>query len=45
MLTLAAVLASGIPLSACGGKSSSSSSKGSTGKTSTTHKFKTKPGY
>jgi hypothetical protein len=41
MLTLAAVLASSVPLAACGGKSSSSS----TSKTTTTHKYKTKPGY
>jgi hypothetical protein len=44
MLTLAAVLASSIPLAACGGKSSSSNSKQSTGTTSS-HKYKTKPGY
>ena len=42
MLTLAVLVASSIPLSACGGKSSSSPSS----KTTTTgHKYKTKPGY
>ena len=43
MLTLAAVLASSVPLAGCGGKSSSSSKESTT--TKTTHKFKTKPGY
>jgi ABC-type glycerol-3-phosphate transport system substrate-binding protein len=45
MLTLLAVLASSVALSACGGKSGSSSTSNPAGTTTTKHGHKSKPTY